>query len=143
MGVFMFSVPLDIGKLMYYISVSDTGILCRAMLPFGVDIDNPYLFITLNCFLNYANDGARNGNFEISFDNGEIVYKTFIDCSGELIPPDEVFRNLIFCPAAMCHHYAPGILSIIFEGADIKSAVSKCKINSDEGDSDNPEQSEK
>lgn len=63
-------------------------------------------------FICRANYGLKNGNFELDMRDGEIRYKSFVDCEG-LTPTTEMVRNSIHCPAAMFDRYGDGIVDII------------------------------
>ena len=77
-------------------------------------------------FLCRANYGLQNGCFELDFRDGEIRYKSFIDCD-DMMPSFEVIQNSIYCTAGMFQRYAPGIVDIIFSGCTAKAAIEKCE----------------
>lgn len=82
-------------------------------------------------FICRANYGLKNGNFELDMRDGEIRYKSFVDCEG-LTPTTEMVRNSIHCPAAMFDRYGDGIVDIIFGNSTAKEAVAKCEKSPEE-----------
>ena len=66
------------------------------------------------------------GCFELDFRDGEIRFRSFIDCE-DVMPSTEVIKNSIHCTAAMYKRYAPGIVDIIFSGCTGKEAIAKCE----------------
>ena len=80
-------------------------------------------------FICRANYGLLNGNFELDIRDGEIRYKTYVDCEGNN-PSIEIVRNSIYCPAAMMERYSAGIADIIFGNATAEEAVIKCERTS-------------
>lgn len=72
------------------------------------------------------NYGLKNGCFELYFRDGEIRFRSFIDCE-DVMPSTEVIQNSIHCTAAMFKRYAPGIVDIIFSGCTAKEAIAKCE----------------
>lgn len=72
------------------------------------------------------NYGLKNGCFELYFRDGEIRFRSFIDCE-DVMPSTEVIKNSIHCTAAMFKRYAPGIVDIIFSGCTAKEAIAKCE----------------
>ena len=77
----------------------------------GVKAD-PDCMLQVAEYFTRANFGLRNGNFELDFHDGEIRYKTFIDCH-DLIPSEEVLRKAIIIPVSMFDRYGNGLLSVI------------------------------
>ena len=77
-------------------------------------------------FICRANYGLKNGCFELDFRDGEIRFRSFIDCE-DLMPSTKVIKNSIHCTAAMFKRYATGIVDIIFSGCTAKKAIAKCE----------------
>ena len=64
-------------------------------------------------YLLRANYGLRNGNFELDVTDGEIRYKSYVDCS-DALPGDEVVRRSVSIPASMFETYGDGLLQVAF-----------------------------
>lgn len=99
--------------------------------PIGADRDDEKMMAQMAEFICRANFGLKNGCFEFDFRDGEIRYKSFIDCD-DVLPSTEVVKNSIHCTAAMYKRYAAGITSIIFAGSSAKEAIAMCEKSPDE-----------
>ena len=82
---------------------------------------------TMARFLTRANNGLRNGNFELDLNDGDISFKSFCCCRGLVAPSDEMIAESIQCPAAMFDKYEAGILGILFQGISDKEAEERCE----------------
>ena len=80
----------------------------------------------MNEFINRANYGLRNGNFELDVRDGEIRYKIYVDCDNQL-PSREVVRSSIIIPSVMFERYSQGLLDVMFRGSSAEEAISKCE----------------
>lgn len=77
-------------------------------------------------FLSRANYGLRNGNFELDFRDGEIRYKSFVNCDG-CEPGGEVVSDSVNCPPSMFLRYGPGILDMLFTDKTPAKAIDDCE----------------
>lgn len=127
-GVFDFRlrVKSKIQKINYIIDVHEDEVIVYGMCPIGADHTDSNMMAQMAEFLCRANYGLKNGCFELDFRDGEIRFKSFIDCDN-VLPSTEVIKNSIHCTAAMYDRYAPGILDIIFSGCTGKEAIAKCE----------------
>ena len=132
-GIFDFglNVRSKIQKIKYLIDVKEDEIVVYGICPIGADHDDEKMMAQMAEFICRANFGLKNGCFELDFRDGEIRYKSFIDCD-EVLPSTEVVKNSIYCAAAMYKRYAAGITSIIFAGSSAKEAIAMCEKSSDE-----------
>lgn len=73
-------------------------------------------------FITRANDGLNIGNFEMSFETGEVVFKTSIDVLDTALDQTLV-RNLAFANVITMDRFLPGLLSVIFGNAAPRDAV--------------------
>ncbi len=137
-GFFIFNLTISskINELHYVITVAEDCYTVYAVSSIGGDTDDPKMMRSLVEFITRANYGMRNGNFEMDMNDGEIRYKSFVDCE-DFTPSDEVIANSIYCPSAMFKRYANGLLSIIFSDASAKEAVEKCEKDMDDSSSGN------
>mgnify|MGYP000702488914 CR=1 FL=1 len=127
-GVFDFGlrVKSKIQKINYIVDVHEDEIVVYGMCPIGADHTDSNMMAQMAEFLCRANYGLKNGCFELDFRDGEIRFRSFIDCE-DLMPSTEVIKNSIHCTAAMFKRYAPGIVDIIFSGCTAKQAIAKCE----------------
>lgn len=102
-----------------------------AIAPLGADEDDSKMMASMAEFVCHANYGLKNGNFELDMRDGEIRFKSFVDCEG-ITPTLDMVRNSIHCPAAMFERYGDGIVGIIFGGMSAKEAVDRCEKGSED-----------
>lgn len=132
-GIFDFGLRIrsKIQKIKYLVDVKDDEIVFYGICPIGADRDDAEMMAQMAEFLCRANYGLKNGSFEFDFRDGEIRYKSFVDCDG-VLPSTEVVKNSIYCIDAMYKRYAPGIMDIIFAGCSAKDAIAKCEKSPEE-----------
>lgn len=132
-GLFKFGLGVKgrLKKLRYLISVGTNHYVVYATAPIGADEDDPKMMREMSDFICRANYGLKNGNFELDMDDGEIRYKTYVDCR-DAVPGAGVIKGSIYCPAAMFDRYSPGIIDIIFNDAGGKESVEKCEGSADQ-----------
>lgn len=132
-GLFKFGLNLKgrIKKVSYIVDVKDDEYVVYAISPIGADEKDEKMMAVMAEFICRANYGLKNGNFELDMRDGEIRYKSFVDCEG-LTPTTEMVRNSIHCPAAMFDRYGDGIVDIIFGNSTAKEAVAKCEKSPEE-----------
>lgn len=132
-GIFEFGLRIrsKIQKIKYLVDVKDDEIVFYGICPIGADRDDAEMMAQMAEFLCRANYGLKNGSFEFDFRDGEIRYKSFVDCDG-VLPSTEVVKNSIYCIDAMYKRYAPGIVDIIFAGCSAKDAIAKCEKSPEE-----------
>lgn len=132
-GIFDFGLRIrsKIQKIKYLVDVKDDEIVFYGICPIGADRDDTEMMAQMAEFLCRANYGLKNGSFEFDFRDGEIRYKSFVDCDG-VLPSTEVVKNSIYCIDVMYKRYAPGIVDIIFAGCSAKDAIAKCEKSPEE-----------
>lgn len=132
-GLFKFGLNLKgrIKKINYIVDVKDDEYVVYAISPLGADEDDEKMMTAMAEFICRANYGLKNGNFELDMRDGEIRYKSFVDCEG-FTPTAEMIRNSIYCPASMFDRYSSGIVDIIFGNSTAKEAIAKCEKSPEE-----------
>ena len=75
-------------------------------------------------FISRANYGLTIGNFEMSFPEGEVRFKTSIDVEGEELTPG-LIRNLIQANIAIMDRYLPGIMAVIHTDISPAEAIAE------------------
>jgi hypothetical protein len=73
-------------------------------------------------YITRANEGLNIGNFEMSFETGEVLFKTSIDVLDTALDQTLV-RNLAFANVITMDRFLPGLLSVIFGNASPREAV--------------------
>ena len=113
--------------LIYHIIVDEHNFVTNARYPLGPSSEDDACMNTMVRFLTRANNGLRNGNFELDLNDGDISFKSFCCCRGLIAPSDEMVAESIQCPAAMFDKYEAGILGILFNGMSDKEAEEHCE----------------
>ena len=127
-GVFEFGITIGgkIRKVNYLIRISDNEYIVYLTSPIGADKNNERMMAAMAEFVCRANYGLKYGNFEFDMRDGEIRFKSFVDCSA-ITPTQEMVRNSIHYPAGIFDNYCDGILGIIFGDMSAKEAVDQCE----------------
>lgn len=113
--------------LIYHIIVDEHNFVTNARYPLGPSSEDDECMNTMARFLTRANNGLRNGNFELCLNDGDISFKSFCCCRGLIAPSDEMVAESIQCPAAMFDKYETGILGILFNNMSDKEAAERCE----------------
>ncbi len=77
-------------------------------------------------FVCRANWGLRDGDFELDMRDGELRYKTYVNCDGIALN-DRVIHKSIHLPASVMIHYSDGIVRLLNTDMDAESAVLMCE----------------
>ncbi len=128
-GIFHFGVGLGgkIKNITYAIKVKEDSYIVYAISPISADPEDGKMMAAMAEFVCRVSYGLVNGNFELDFRDGELRYKSFVDCDGGVIPTRQIIKNSIYCPAMMFKRCIPGILAIVFGGASAEEADRKCE----------------
>lgn len=80
-------------------------------------------------FITRANYGMATGNFEMDFSDGEVRYKTSLECE-DVSPIDDfnLIRPMVYRNLTMLDRYLPGIMQVIY--ADVSPADAVARIES-------------
>ena len=108
------------------IAIGDGYFRSYIVSPVGVDPKDSAKLAAMAEFICRVNYGMRNGNFEMDFNDGEIRYKSFVDCSSGT-PSRDVIENSVVAGIEMTKRYYPGIKDVLFNGISPKEAVEKCE----------------
>ncbi|MBQ7221624.1 MAG: hypothetical protein IJS28_11660 [Synergistaceae bacterium] len=127
-GVFSFGLALHskMKHVDYSVIVRDTSYSVYAISPLNADIDDADMMSNITEFICRANYGLRNGNFEVDMRDGEIRYKTYVNCDG-LLPSRDIVEASIVIPGLTFKRYAPGLLDVIFKGTSAADAIKQCE----------------
>lgn len=127
-GIFEFGLKVRcrIRGIRYLIDIREEEILVYGSCPVSADCSDMKMMTQMAEFLCRANYGLLNGGFEFDFRDGEIRYRSYIDCEGGL-PSTQALENSIGCTIAMYEQYGDGITDIIFTGSSAKDAIDMCE----------------
>lgn len=127
-GIFRFGLKIGskLQRINYVIDVHDDEFITYGMCPIGADHEDSEMMAQMAEFICRSNYGLKNGCFELDFRDGEIRFRSYVDCENQM-PSTSVVKNSVHCTAAMIKRYAPGIVDIIFSGAAAKDAIIKCE----------------
>jgi hypothetical protein len=125
-GIFTFNltVKTKMKKISYRVLINDNGYSVYAASPLGAD-DCLHEMAEFICRANY---GLRNGNFELDFRDGEVRYKCYVNCDGQM-PSTEIVKDSIYVPYFMMKRYGDGIISVIFGNQTAEEAVRTCEAD--------------
>ncbi len=87
-------------------------------------------------YLAMANYGLLNGNFEVDVRDGEIRYKTFVNCDGlESLSP-AVIQDSIYVGCLMMDRYGDGIAALALGFSDADTEIKKAEHRDDANEGD-------
>ena len=122
------------------IDIKENSYIVYLISPINGDKENPAEIIK---YLTMANYGLINGNFEFDVRDGEIRYKTFVNCEGLESLSEEVIRDSVYVGCAMMDRYGDGIASLAFGYSDAETEIKKAeeRLNSRAADEDSDSES--
>lgn len=96
-------------------------------------------YSSISEYLHRANYGLNDGNFELDYTDGEIRYKTYVNCRGIEEISNEIIEDSIYVGVAMIQKYGKGLLKVMLGVETPSEAIKEAENqipNSDE-DSEN------
>ena len=78
-----------------------------------------------------ANYGLASGNFEVDVTDGEIRYKSYVDCDGLETLPKEIFIDSINACWAMMERYGNGYAALAMGFSDADTEIKKAEPSDD------------
>ena len=85
-------------------------------------------------YIAMANYGLLNGNFEVDVRDGEIRYKTYVNCDGlESLSP-AVIQDSICVGCFMMDRYGDGIAALALGFSDAETEIKKAEHTEDAGE---------
>ena len=112
----------QIKRVWYKIKFQDHDFNVYCTAPVSADDEDEEQLRQMMEFVCRANYGMRDGNFELDVNDGEIRFKTYVNCDG-IEPSQEIVEKSIQIPAAMFTRYSKGIISIIFKDMSAQEAI--------------------
>ncbi len=93
-----------------FISIHERSYNVYARVELGADEDcRP----RVSEYLTRANYGLLSGNFELDFSDGDIRYKTYVNCDGT-VPSFEIVKASIYLPIQMLERYGNNLIAVMF-----------------------------
>lgn len=140
-GLFRFGLGLrtKLKKIDYVIDVKENDYFVYAICPLSADENDPKQMKEMAEFMCRANYSLTNGNFEFDFNDGEIRFKSYVNCK-DCMPSQAIIRDSIYFPAQIYHTYSPGLLQILFNDMPAVKAIKLCEKNNDSDDENKDEQ---
>lgn len=125
-GRFQFIVRLggQVDMILCDIRVFDNAYVVYGVLPFKVLTEK---FQPMAEFLTRVNYGLQHGNFEMDFTDGEIRYKSYVDCEDMTELSFVIVERSVYCPLAMLSKYGDGIIDIFLGNSTPEEACAKCE----------------
>lgn len=110
-GLFVFSIKMDnsTGSLKMIIQLLGERFLVYALLSNRAPRAK---LSAVSEFLNRANFGLINGNFELNYSTGEVRYKSFVNAK-EINVSSAIIRDSILVPVMMFSKYGDGLLNVM------------------------------
>lgn len=127
-GCFFFKLNLEKTRLRavdFEIDVRKDDFIVYGISPISADQNDPGMISRMAEFLHRVNYGTVNGNFELDYRDGEVRYKSFVDCENS-DPSDDVIRNSIYFTGSSLDKYGDGILNMIFTDMSPEEAYDRC-----------------
>lgn len=126
-GMFKFKmrVPRKVSDLVFLIPVESNDYIVYTYCPFGVDHEDKQTMNAMKEFLTDVNFGIKNGNIEFDLNDGEIRYKTFVDCEDQ-IPGQEVIRESIKSSIRVFGRYGLAMADVCLGRLTPEEAMEKC-----------------
>ena len=107
-----------------YIDVKEDAYLVYAISPIsGVEDTTTELMR----YITRANYALINGNFELDVRDGEVRYKSYVNCDGLNELSREVIRDSVYVPCAMMNKYGDGIAAIALGYSDADTELKKAE----------------
>ena len=78
-------------------------------------------------YITMANYGLLNGNFEVDTDDGEIRYKTYVNCDGLKSLPEQIIKDSIYVGCSMMERYGDGIAALSMGFSDAETEIAKAE----------------
>jgi len=127
-GMFRFNLQMNgrLRKIEYVLQVRENDYIVYAICPLNVDKDDPDVMQGVNEFLARVNYGTVNGNFEIDYSDGEVRYKTYVNCE-DIILSTKVIRDSIYIPATSFKQYGDGLVQMMFTDESAERVYAGCR----------------
>lgn len=110
-----------LGKLHIVIRVKESFYTVHCILNNHAEKNNIALVAE---YLHRANYGLNNGNFEFDYEDGQILYKTFVNFKDSDISPT-IVKDSIYLPIVMYNRYGKNLLKIMTGSGNPKQLIAE------------------
>ena len=107
-----------------FVDIKDDAYVVYLYAPIGGDKDNLGEMLK---FLTMANYALLNGNFELDMRDGEIRYKTYVNCDGLESLSAEVIKDSIYAACFTMDRYGDGIAALSLGFSDAETEIKKAE----------------
>lgn len=115
----------------FHINIKKDCYVVYLYAPINGDKDN---LGELAKYLTMANYGLINGNFELDVRDGEVRYKTFVNCDGLESLSSVVIEDSVYACCAMMDRYGDGIAALALGFSDADTEIKKAEHQDDQGE---------
>lgn len=124
LGIFELTLKVQgaISKIKYIIDVHEKEIIIYGVCPERADKRDPKMMNKIAEFICQANYGLKDGCFEFDFQDGDIYYKSYINCDNLKLSM-EVVDSSMRCVGAMIERYSKGFINIIFNNYQLEKQL--------------------
>ena len=74
-----------------------------------------------------ANYGLANGNFDIDVSDGEVRYKTYVNCKDLETLPAQIIKDSIYVGWCMMDRYGTGLAALAMGFSDVETEIKKAE----------------
>ena len=74
-----------------------------------------------------ANYGLANGNFDIDVSDGEVRYKTYVNCKDLETLPAQIIKDSIYVGWCMMDRYGNGLAALAMGFSDVETEIKKAE----------------
>ena len=120
-----FNLKCKLSSTRMRIIFNDTSMVCRSAVSMKAE---PSVRPQVLEYISRANYGLVYGNFEMDFDDGEIVYKMDI-LLGDTVPDEAQADILLDIPINMINRYGDGLLAVMFGMQTPEEAIQKAEAD--------------
>jgi len=116
-----------VSLIQYHIYVKPDCFIVYGFSPFAM-VRSSEQVGNLQKFISYVNQGLYRGAFET--DDKILAFRTFTDCTGDMVPNNEILRNAVYWPLGMFQKYADDIADILQNDVPVETILARLKKGS-------------
>ena len=117
-------VDCKLKNVRYFIQFNEDDYLVYAISPMNADEECRNEVLR---YLSMANYGLFNGCFEMDLRDGEIRYKSYVDCRDMNSIPDIIVARSIIIPVNMFERFGDGIAALLMGFSDAEAEYKKAQ----------------
>ena len=78
-------------------------------------------------YIAMANYGLANGNFDLDVSDGEVRYKTYVNCKDMKELPEQIIKDSIYAGWCMMDRYGNGLAALAMGFSDAETEIKKAE----------------